>query len=501
MMTSPFSLSRAAVAWVTVVALSAGLWVTPAGAADANTGASSAARIYRTLWKERGDPAERHVRCAAILGLASAHGIDAMDELVAAMNSTDDQIRVAATTAAVSMPGEDVTKKWVAHLAAVSADAKPGIISLLAERGGDAAREAVLDSMKERDVGVRVAAIEAARSFEGTSTVPPLVAFLASEERAEHDGARQSLEKIPGDEASAAVASALGEAAPGVRRDLLGVLAARGARDQSDAVMAAMKDPDTGVQEAALGALGVLGNEKHAPAVVDIVVKTDNRGVRGAAEKALGAICGRSNRDNCATTILPAMAGASTDAKCALIRVLGKAPSRKALDAVRGALKAPDMKIQDAAVRALSEWPSRDVAPDLLAIAKSGQNQTQQVLALRGYVRLVKEQRLNNAEKVAMYKDALAAAKRPDEKKMILSALGEVKDIEAVRLLAASLDDAALREEAAAAAVRIGREFRGDVRKEPLKAVIIPTMEKVLAVSKNNNVRRDAQRVLREAKR
>ncbi len=499
MMTSRLSLCRAtAVGLALAAAVLLGPGAPRAGAAGNR---NEAARIYRTLWEDRVTEAERHVRCAAILGLANAQGIDAMDELVVAMNSPDHQIRAAATQAAVSMPGEEVTVKWVAHLAAVSADAKPGVIALLAERGGRAAQEAVLESMRERDVNVRLAAIEAARSFEGTGAVPPLIAFLASKERREHDGARQSLERIPGDEASAAVASALGPAGPEVRRDLLGVLAARGARDHSDAVLAATGDADKRVQESALKALEVLGEEKHVPAVVDIVVKTDSGGVRGAGEKALGAICERSNRDNCVKTILPAMAGASTDAKCALIRVLGKVPSRKALDAVRAALKDADARIQNAAVRALSDWPGKAVAPDLLAIARGGRNQTQQVLALRGYVRLVKEQRLNGAEKVAMYKDAMAVARRPDEKKMILSALGEVKAIEAIRLIAASLDDAALREEAAAAAVRIGREFRGDVRKEPLKAVIVPTMEKVLQVSQNNNVRRDAQRVLREAKR
>ena len=460
-----------------------------------------AARIYRTLWKQRTDPAERHVRCAAILGLANSQGIDAMDELVAAMNSADLQIRAAATQAAVSMPGEDVTKKWVAHLESVSADAKPGVIALLAERGGEAARGAILDAMRERDEGVRLAAIEAARVFKGTSTVPPLIAFLASKDSKSHDAAQKSLERIPGDEASAAIASALGAAAPEVRRDLLGVLTVRGARQHSDAVMAATKDRDKGVQESALRALEVLGEEKHVPAIVDIVVKTDTGSVRGAAEKALGAICGRSNRDNCVKSILPAMAGAGVDAKCALIRVLGKVPSPKGLDAVRAALKGSDARIQDAAVRALSEWPSRAVAPDLLQIARSGRSRTQQVLALRGFVRLVKEQKFKNADKVAMYKGAMVAAKRPDEKKMILSALGEVKDIAAVKLIAASLGDAALREEAAAAAVRIGRDFRGDVRKEPLRQIIVPTMQKVLEISKNKNVRRDAERVLKEARR
>ena len=460
-----------------------------------------AARIYRTLWKQRADPAERHVRCAAILGLANSQGIDAMDELVAAMNSADLQIRAAATQAAVSMPGEDVTEKWVARLESVSADAKPGVIALLAERGGEAARGAILDAMRERDEGVRLAAIEAARAFKGTSTVPPLIAFLASKDTKAHDAARKSLERIPGDEASAAIASALGAAAPEVRRDLLGVLTVRGARQQSDAVLAATKDTDKGVQESALRALEALGEEKHVPAVVDIVVKTDTGSVRGAAEKALGAICGRSNRDNCVQMILPALAGAGVDAKCALIRILGKAPAAKALDAVRAALTDSDAGIQDAAVRALSEWPSRAVAPDLLQIARSGRSRTQQVLALRGYVRLVKEQKFKNADKVAMYKEAMGAAQRPDEKKMILSALGEVKDIEAVKLIAASLGDAALREEAAAAAVRIGRDFRGDVRKEPLKQIIVPTMQKVLAISKNKNVRRDAERVLKDTQR
>jgi len=496
--TSGFSLRRVGVVLAGVALLTAG-WLAPrAGAAGTS---QEAARIYRTLWKDRVTEAERHVRCAAILGLANAEGIGAMDELVVAMNSPDHHIRAAATQAAISMPGEDVTKRWVAHLESVSAEAKPGILSLLAARGGEAALAAVLDAMKERDGTVRVAAIEAANRFSSARVVAPLVAFLASKERAEQEGARRSLERMPGGEASAAVASAMGAAAPAVRRDLLGVLAARGARDQADAVLAATKDSDTGVQESALKALEVLGEERHVPAVVAMVARTESGGVRGAGERTLAAICERSNRDRCVERILPAMTGATVDARCALIRVLQKAPTRKALEAVRQAIRDANPKIQEAGVRALSEWPDRAVAPDLLAIAQGGRTQRHQVLALRGYVRLVKEQRFKSAEKVAMYRGAMAAAKRPDEKVMILSALGEVKDVEAVELIAESLGDAALREAAAAAAVRIGREFRGDVRKEPLKSVIVPVMEKVLAVSQNTNVRRDAQRVLREARR
>lgn len=471
------------------------LWVVPAVAGEPE-------RIYRSLWKARSDASERHVRCAAILGLARAVGIGAMGDIVEAMKSDDVQIRSAAGDAAVAMPGEDVTKQWIDHLAAVPVEAKPGVVEILERRGGEQALGAVLETMKAKDATVRLAAVGAAKSFPGTRAVVPLVAFLASESRVERDVARRSLERIPGDEAGAAVASALPTVAPPVRRELLGVLAARGARDQTDAILACTKDPDKGVQEEAVKALEPLGGEKHVATLIEMLVTTDSGGVRGAAERSLGAICARSNRDACVAQILPATEKAGVDARCALVRVLQKAPTKKALEAVRAAVKDNDEKIREAGVRALSEWPGREVAPDLLAIAREGASQTQQVLALRGYVRLVKDDRkLSGPEKVAMYKDAMQAAKRAEEKKMVLSALGEVKDIEALKWIAEFLGVDGLKEEAAAAAVRIGREFRGDVRAEPLKTVAIDVMKKVLEVSKNDNVRRDAERVVREAER
>jgi hypothetical protein len=89
---------------------------------------------------------------------------------------------------------------------------------------------------------------------------------------------------------------------------------------------------------------------------------------------------------------------------------------------------------------------------------------------------------------------ALAAAKRPDEKKQALGGLAEARYIGALEAVAPCLDDAALKEEATHAAVRIGREIVND-NPEAVKAA----MQKVLEISKNADVQRQAKETLDRA--
>ena len=450
-----------------------------------------AEHIYRTLWKTRDDPKDRHVRCAALKGLGAVVGAEAVGDLAEAMKSEDPQIRAAAAEAALEMPGEDVTAKWIDHMAGLSPEGKAGILALLEQRGGDAALGAVLGAMRDADAGVRLAAIDAAKSFPGSRAVPALVTFLASKEGKERDAARRTLARVPGDEASAAVASALPATAPEIRRDLLGVLAARGARQQADAVMAAVKDPDGGVRESALRALEVLGEEKHVAALVEIVVKSKEGGERGAAEKALGAVAARSNKDRAAGPILAAMGGADADARILLIRALAKAPTDKALDAVRAAMKDKDARMQDAAVRVLSEWPDAKVAEDLMAVARTAGSITHRVLALRGYVRLAGKTKASTEDVVGMYRKAMQAAARPEEKKLVLAGLAEVQSVEALGAAVEAVADEALREEAAAAVVRIAEKIS---KTHP--ADVEGALDKVVEAAKSDGVRKDAARIL-----
>jgi hypothetical protein len=212
-------------------------------------------------------------------------------------------------------------------------------------------------------------------------------------------------------------------------------------------------------------------------------------GEKQAVENALGAVCSRAtNKDAAADLMTKAMSGADAATQAALIRTLARIGGEKALAAVRAAAKAPEAEIQDAAIRALSAWPDGAAAPDLLELAKSAAKPAHQVLALRGYVRLA-------GENLKMLEQAMAAAKRPDDKQMVLGAVGEVKSAKALALVVPLMADEGLKEAAAATAVKIAKSLPGGP-----KAEIKAAMEKVLAASKNDGTRKAAEEIVKKLK-
>jgi HEAT repeat protein len=458
--------------------------------------AKEAEQIYRTLWKTRTGEKDRHIRCAAIRGLAILNGAGAMDDLLAAMKDADPQVCAAAAQAALAMPGEEITQKWVRELPSLTPAARCEVLAMIAGRGGPAAEAAILDATKDKDEGVRVAAINAAAQFSNEKMAPALIAFLASAGKAEQEAAQAALGRMPGDKTTAAVAAALPVAQATLKRGLLAILAVRGARGQVDVILATASDADAGVRGAALAAAETLGEDKNIPALVGLLLKAKPE-EKQAVEKVLGAVCGRAaDKDATADLAARAMPGADAATRAALVRTLARVGGGKALATVRAAVKAPEADIQDAAIRALAAWPDGGAAPDLLDLAKTAAKPAHQVLALRGYVRLagVPPERAVG-EKLKMYEDALAAAKRPDDKRMVLGALSDLKSPKALAMALPLMADDSLREEAAAAAVKIAKNLPGGPNAE-IKAA----MEKVLAASKNDGTRKAAEDIIKKMK-
>lgn len=458
--------------------------------------AREAEQIYRTLWKTRTGEKDRHIRCAAVRGLAMLLGAGAMDDLVAAMKEGDLQIRAAALQAAPAMPGDEVTQRWVRELPALAPEARGEVLAMLTRRGGAAAVAVVLDAMKDKDEAVRVAAIYAAAQVPDEKVTAALIAALSSPAKAEQEAAAAALGRAAGEKVGAAVAAAIPAAAPVVKASLLAVLAARGARDQAGVVLAAAGDGDAGVRAAALAAAETLGDEKSVPALLDLLRKSA-AGEKPAVEKALGAVCGRAaNKDAAADLVAKAMSGADAATQAAMLRSLARLGGGKALATVRAAVKDPDADVQDAAIRTLANWPDGEAAPDLLDLARSAAKPAHQVLALRGYVRLAGVPPARPVgEKLKMLGEAMAAARRPDDKQMVLGAVGEVKSAKALALVVPLLADEGLRETAAATAVKIARNLSGGANAE-VKAA----MEKVLAASKTDATRKGAEEILKKPK-
>jgi len=422
---------------------------------------ADAEKIYRGLWTGRTAPEASHVRCAALRGLVAALGEKATDDLMAAMKSDDADVRAVAAEIAGTIAGAAMTQQLVASLKEAAPVAKVDTLALLARRADKAALPAALEALKDPDTAVRKAAIKAVAAIGKAEAIPTLLDALNGPERDERQVASGELILMPGDKTTAILVAALKTVPVEARRELLGVLAGRGARDQVDAVFACTKDEDEGVRVAALDAIGALGTEKSLPPLLELLVAAKGREL-DTAERAADAICRRSTKkDDCAAALLAAVAKADVAPKCAILRVLGGLGSDKGLPPLRAALKDADAAVQEAAVRALARWPTVAVAGELLGLARDAKDPKHRVLALQGYIRLVGlPAKRPDADTLKMYQDGLAAATRPEEKKAILGPVSEVRDIGALRLVIPLLKDEGVKAEAEAAVIRLSDRLR-----------------------------------------
>jgi hypothetical protein len=132
----------------------------------------------------------------------------------------------------------------------------------------------------------------------------------------------------------------------------------------------------------------------------------------------------------------------------------------KALDTIAAAAKGGEEVLQDAGTRALGEWMTIDAAPVLLEIAKGAAPDKYRVRALRGYLRLARQQKMPDADRLKMCHEALRAAQRDDERALVLDALKRCPSPESVELASSLLSDAELRERAVETAIFIGEKIK-----------------------------------------
>ncbi|MCX5682880.1 MAG: HEAT repeat domain-containing protein, partial [Planctomycetota bacterium] len=403
-----------------------------------------AAAIYQEMFK----PTEpKHIRTAALRGIMATGGEKAMPIITEILSGTDAEMQASALRFLREVSGPESAKTVAALLPKCPVATQALLLDDMAMRGDASTLPAAAAMLKSPDTNVRLAAIRAVGRLGDASTLAALVALAAGPAGAEQKAAEEALDRLPAanvNEAMLAMAAKPGE--PAARAQIIRSLGVRHVAAAVPAVLAAAADADAAVRTAALASLDILADEKSAPQVVAIVVKAKDKADIEAAEKALGSLCGRAaNKDACVDPILAAVGGAELPAKSALIRSLGRAGGAKALAAVLKFTKDPAAEIQDAAIRSLANWSDVGAASALLEIAKTAATPTQQILALRGYVRLAGLPDVPAAQKMTMFADAMAAAKRPDEKKLVLGGLGEMKSADALKMAAACLDDAAVQ--------------------------------------------------------
>ena len=459
----------------------------------------AAAEAYRNLMAS-GQPT--HIRMAAFRGLVLASGSDAGALIIGQLQGNDPALKQMALVLARQVPGEAFTKAVAGQLETIEPSRQVTLLQILGERGDKAALPQVIKATASQDEGVRQEAIQALGMLGDASTVPVLAAIAATAKGKDQAAARDSLNRLTGPVIDDEIVTQLVKAPAddtALRCEYIRALGSRQAMNSVPDLLELTADTQPKVRGEAYKSLAMIAGSDAVPRLVERIKNLKDEGDQKMAEAALVAAATRSAKDSPAQAvyIMGKMEGATPQAQASLLRALGSIGDPVALPAIDKALAGKDATLVDAAVRALSDWPTPEPAAQLIKLAKSSNEQTRQVLALRGYVRMAGQTAEQSpAKAIEMYKQAMAAAKRPEEKKLVLGGLGAVNDPAGFALIKPALADKALSQEAQVAQLKLADQLAIAAPDAARKAV-----EAVLAAKPSDALARQARGVLGRVER
>ncbi|MHB0956397.1 MAG: HEAT repeat domain-containing protein [Pirellulaceae bacterium] len=450
-----------------------------------------AARLYEAV---RPTDVPPPIRAAATRGAILTRQSAGVPLLLEQLNADEDMFGMA-LRASRELPGSDVTRSLVGALDHLSPVRQVLLIRAIGDRQDAAASPAVCKLASSGPPEVRAAAMHVLGQLGDASAVTVLLEAVLSSDPALTSAAQASLLKLRGSSADEIIVAHLDRATPGTLAILLDVVGQLAIPSAMPAVLRAAQDPDEQVRLTAIKTLGRIVGWKEFAVLTDRLLVAQSPPEVAAVQEALKAACLRMpDLDACVGKLLDCLPSASIATKCFLIELLGSLGGTRALQAVSAAAVDSNEELQDAATRALGAWMTADAAPELLKLARTLPSDKLKVRTLRGYIRVVQQMGLPPEQQLEMCEEALRAALRDDERRLVLAVLGRIPTTQAMSLVVPHLVHPGLAGEAATAALRIGE---GIVQSEP--GVVADAMQQVLKSSVSGEQAAQAQKLLQSA--
>lgn len=445
--------------------------------------------------------AAHQVRAGATRGAILTRGRQGVAILREQLRSTDYVVFAAAVRAAQELPGAAVTRALAAELSQGADDNQVLLIQTLGLRGDTGALTELFKVARAASKPVRLAAVRALPEFDHRSTVPVLVEIMRDSDSEVAQAAQDSLAAIRTPAADRAVVTMLDSSVISERLAAMDLVTRRRMVSSLPKLLEAARDPDSNVRSAALRRTGELGGASEMEALIEILMEATPQD-RDAAEQALAAVAGRAeDPDQYAPKLIVPLEKADPAQKSALIRVLTVVGGPEALEAVRNAVEDAAAPVRATAIRSLSSWKTADAAPDLIALARTTKNPTERTLSLRGFLGFAAQPEMPVNRRLAMCREAAEIVQQDDEKRLLLGALGSIRTMESLELIAPYLDDPATREEASAATVAVAEVVMKSPEAKRNASRLIEPLQKAAEATANAELAKRARGLLEQAQK
>lgn len=415
-----------------------------------------AAALYDEI-RQAEVPKQRQLE--ATRGSILARGEKGLPMLLEQLRSDDKLVFQVALGTARELPGAGVGDALVGEALEASPQRAALLLAALVDRQEGSLPAAVLTIASRGEKPVRLAAIEAVGRLGETAHIAALLGIAGESDAEIAAAAKAALTRLPGEEVDRELAQRLRDGEKGPLRTLIEVVGERRI-DATDELAKSLDSDDPAVRRAALTALGATIKSEKLDTLVAAVVADEHAEDAQAAVKALREACIRMpDREACAALLAESLRNAPLETKLDLLEILGDVGGPKALATIAATAKSDEDKLQDAGSRLLGGWMSADAAPVLLDLSKNLKGDKYKVRSLRGMIRLVRQFPLPEDQRAAMCQQALDAATRPDEQKLVLEVLERYPTVATLKIAGRAAKLPKLGDEATRVALSIGQKL------------------------------------------
>jgi HEAT repeat protein len=435
----------------------------------------------------------------ATRGVILARGPGGLPLLMEQLASADKALYGIGLRTARELPGRKITEALAAELDHCTGQRQSFLLLAISDRHDDDVLPTVLKAASKGSKELRLVAIGILDRRGDVSTAPTLLEAAASGDDDLAQAAQAALARMPGTQVDTEVLARLSQSSGKMKQALITLAAQRRIHPALPDIVRSASDSDAGVRTAAVQAIGALGADREAADLARLLPKTKDSKERADIEMALIALSGRTGA-SCVHNLAPLTKGGDSGVRIIGLHALAAAGGPDALTAIRTAVDDQDETVQDEAVRTLSTWPNNwpedaSIAEPLLVVAKSGHKSSHQVLALRGYLAFLKnDKKIKDTEKVAKLQEVMPLLKRPEEKRSAIAVIDSIPSASVLELLSAFAADSAVADDACAAIVKLAGKNPKGVSKEDRKKALEAVVEK----SQSDETKKKAEDLLKK---
>ena len=355
------------------------------------------------------------------------------------------------------MQGNDVTTTWISKAEGAQGELKAEIIAMLGRRGDKAAIALVENGLNDSSAEVVMASIPAIFSLKEDNVAGNMTTLLSNtEDKAIISALMVWLNTLSTDVLYPAINTNMDQFTPAVKVAVLDMMTKRDARDMQDLVLKQLKSKNIEVRIAALKTLKKIGSTANIDLVLTHLIGTSEAKEKREARSLLVTLAKKSNKENIVDKVIKGYAGdMSVDNSETVFYILRNLGTENGFSFVLSETKSKNNDVKEQAMRTLFDWPNADAIDPLMNIVKNSKNEQYRVLAMRGVLRLLRDNNLGDLVELAYYNNLLGSTKDAELKKQIITDLANLKTYNSLNYVASIINDKDLGFTASATAMRI----------------------------------------------